>query len=227
MAKPILKANARELRRQGISVGVIAQQLGVARSSVSYWVRDINLSVAQLERLKKRSLSGAEKGRIKGAMANRRKMLRIKKEAFKNARMTIEKLSKHELMLVGTALYWAEGAKKHRKVSFCNSNPEMVRLLINWLESGFGVDKARFAAYVGINQIHKSREKEILAYWRDITGFDAIQFRKTSFKKTRLIKTYDNMDTHFGTLTVYVLKPARLYYKILGLIDALAMVGSK
>ena len=45
---------ARELRRQGLSLGEIRRQLGVAKSSVSLWVRDIELTPEQLERLSAR-----------------------------------------------------------------------------------------------------------------------------------------------------------------------------
>jgi transposase len=45
---------ARKLRSEGLSVREIETRLGVARSSVSLWVRDVELSDAQREALRTR-----------------------------------------------------------------------------------------------------------------------------------------------------------------------------
>src|SRR5437868_4690128 len=45
------KTEARELRKQGLSINDICRRLGVAKSSVSLWVRDIQLTEEQIERL--------------------------------------------------------------------------------------------------------------------------------------------------------------------------------
>jgi predicted transcriptional regulator len=47
MTKMDMQTTARILRQQGKSVGAIAQELGVSKSSVSLWVRDIELSEIQ------------------------------------------------------------------------------------------------------------------------------------------------------------------------------------
>jgi predicted transcriptional regulator len=47
MTKSIERAEARHLRGEGMSVKDIALQLGVAKASVSVWVRDIALTDAQ------------------------------------------------------------------------------------------------------------------------------------------------------------------------------------
>ena len=57
-AKAELKAQARELRQQGWSVRQIERHLGVARSTVSVWVRDIELGPEQRQRLIEQSRLG-------------------------------------------------------------------------------------------------------------------------------------------------------------------------
>lgn len=68
MAKPLLRIKARKLREKGESVNKIAEKLGVSKSTASYWVRDIILSLNQLEKLRSNSLKGAERGRLKGSL---------------------------------------------------------------------------------------------------------------------------------------------------------------
>ncbi len=59
---------ARLLRKQGKSINEIARVLGVARSSVSKWVRTVRLTKKQQTKLKTRELEGAALGRQVSAL---------------------------------------------------------------------------------------------------------------------------------------------------------------
>lgn len=222
MAKSNQKIKARKLRKNGISVNQIAKKVGISKSTASYWVRDIILSVEQLEKLRNNSIQGSERGRLKGAFIQKQKRIAKELKSYADGKSKIRKLSNREMLLIGIALYWAEGAKKTREVQLCNSDPRMINYFINWLISHFGVEPKDIRLIVGINQIHQDRENEVLKYWSEITNFPLAQFRKISYKKTQNKKTYENKSQHFGTLSVKVLKPARYYYKIMGLIQALS-----
>lgn len=126
-----------------------------------------------------------------------------------------------ELLIAGLALYWGEGTKKSREVAFCNSDPKIVKFMITWLTNCFNVPLDRFRCNVGINAIHKEREEIVKNYWSKIIEIPATQFRKTSFKKVKNEKVYDNFNEHYGTLTIKLIKPAEFYYDILGLIEGL------
>ncbi|TSC88014.1 MAG: Uncharacterized protein G01um10147_245 [Microgenomates group bacterium Gr01-1014_7] len=52
MAKSLLRLEAHKLRKKGISVRKIAQTLGISKSTISHWTRDIILTVEQLEALR-------------------------------------------------------------------------------------------------------------------------------------------------------------------------------
>lgn len=221
MAKALQRLKARGMRYEGKSVLEIARKLRVSKSSVSYWTRDIILSERQLEKLRKNSLKGAERGRFRGALAQKKRRLRLIELSNAEGIAKLGILSEKEFFSVGVALYWAEGTKKRREVVFCNSDPSLVNFMIRWLQRGFGVKKDEFAVCVGINEIHRPREKVVRKYWSGITSIPLSQFRKTSFKKVQNKKVYKNFNTHYGTLTVKVLKPARFYYKIMGLIEGL------
>jgi len=75
MAKSLLRLEARKLRKRGISVSKIASYLGISKNSASRWTRDIILSVEQLEKLRKSMLIGAELGRVKSAMIQKKRRL--------------------------------------------------------------------------------------------------------------------------------------------------------
>lgn len=225
MAKPDLRIKARQLRSKGSSINEISKQLNVSKSTTSLWVRDIILNIKQLETLRGKEIAGRKRGRIINAFRQKQKRL----DQINNYRQVgakkIGSLTPRELLLVGLSLYWAEGTKKQRKISFCNSDPLIINFLIRWLANCFHIPTTRLAAYVGINESHRCRNQKVLTYWSQTTKIPLHQFRKTSFKKTKNVKIYDHPENHYGTLTVYVLKPADLYYKILGQIYGLSLAG--
>lgn len=225
MARSLFKNRAIELRRHGRSVKDIAQELGVAKSTASLWVRDVILTIEQLEQLKKSQIKGRERGRIIGALVQKQARLKRIEEAKVEGRRTISSISKREMLLVGLALYAGEG-NKTREVRFCNSDPKIINFMINWLIICFGINRNQIRLAVGINEAHRSRELLVKDYWSKTTNLPLSCFVKTSFKKTSSHKIYENFNEHFGTLDVRILQSKGLYYKIGGLIEALLGQGS-
>lgn len=225
MAKYDLRLKAREMRSAGESVKKIAQNLGIAKSTVSIWVRDIILSVEQLESLKNNSIKGAERGRLLSAFMQKERRHKLMEDSYLDGKEYLGKISDREFLIAGLALYWGEGSKKSRNLRINNSDPKMLVFMLNWFRKFFSIKNDDIRLIVGINVIHKKRDKIVRKYWSDITGVPLNYFRKTSFKKINNKKVYSNYDQYFGVLTIDVLKPTRFYYKIIGLIEALATPG--
>lgn len=225
MAKYELRIKAREMRSKGESVKDIAKTLRVAKSTASLWVRDIILSVNQLEKLRKKEIKGAELGRLRSALKQKERRKSLIEYNNKLGLKNIGKLTKRELLISGLAIYWGEGSKKSREVELCNSDPNLIKFMLNWFINVINIKPEEIKCWVGINEIHRERDKIVRQYWSKITGIPLNQFRKTSFKKVTNKKIYANFNEHYGTLALSVIKPARYYYKILGLIEALSTAG--
>jgi transcriptional regulator with XRE-family HTH domain len=223
MAKYLLRQKARELRGKGISVKTIAEELGVSKGTVSLWVRDIILSIEQMEKLKNSALRGAELGRLKSALLQKNRRLKIIYDAKQLGVQQLSKLTDREFLIAGVALYWGEGSKKSREFSFCNSDPEMVKFLIRWLQKCFNVRSEDIKASVGINEIHFKREEVVRKYWSEVLEIPLNQFTKTSFKKVANKKVYQNFDHHYGTIRIKIARSGALYYKVLGLLEGLSV----
>jgi transcriptional regulator with XRE-family HTH domain len=226
MAKYDLRIKAREMRSKGESVKDIAKRLGVSKGTISIWVRDIILSVDQLEKLKQKSIKGGELGRLKGCLMQKERRLTAIENGNKWGITNTVSMSDREFFFTGVALYWAEGAKKRSGLMICNSDPELINFMISWWKKFFNVETKRFILRIGINKIHRKREREVKEFWSGITNIPLNQFRKTSFKKSKPHKVYENYSTHYGTLSVKVLKPGQMYYNILGLIKGISRQGS-
>lgn len=227
MAKYDLRLKARQLRSEGESVKVIAKILRIARSTSSLWVRDIILTVNQLEKLRNNEIKGAELGRLRGALKQKEnRRLRIR-QGEDDAKKILGEISERDLFVAGIGLYWAEGAKNRGTIQFFNSDLKMIRLIMLWLKLFFGVEKNEIRARVGVNESHRGREEIIKKYWSEGTGIPLSQFTSTSFKKVKNKKVYENFDQHYGILSLNILKPSRFYCRIMGLINALPEAGCR
>lgn len=221
MAKYKERLNARELRIRGKSIGQIASLVGVSKSSVSLWCRDIILTKQQLNTIMQKEDLGRVEGRMKAWEWHRKeKRERMGKHHIKG-KGRIGEITDRELLLVGLSLYWAEGSKRDGVVSLVNSDPIMIMVFIEWLTRCFYVRNIDLTCKVGINESHKNRLEVVEKYWSDAVGIPRDQFRLASLKKVNNMKVYANRDNHYGSLVVRVKKSTNMFYEILGCIAGL------
>jgi transcriptional regulator with XRE-family HTH domain len=104
-----LRVEAGRLRQeQGKTLDEIAAALGVAKSTVSGWVRDIELTPAQIATINvNRRIYGNQQ---RGAEVNRERAreLRLKQQSAGR----LKAREGRPLHMAGCMMYWAEGARK-------------------------------------------------------------------------------------------------------------------
>ncbi|MEK7127343.1 MAG: hypothetical protein AAB838_01295, partial [Patescibacteria group bacterium] len=183
-------------------------------------------SIEQLEKIRGKEIKGRELGRTRASQNRRQQRIDTENKRIEEGMNYFKNISAHELMVAGLALYAGEGSKTKRTVCFCNSDPLIIKLMINWLRVCFGVTDDRFRLSIGINEIHREREGLVKDYWANITKLKSIHFNKTSFKKVQSKKVYTNFNQHFGTLDIKILRSTQIYYKIAGLIRGLLSQGN-
>ena len=220
MAKFKKKIQAHQLRKQGKSIKDIAQSLGVAKSTVSIWCRDITLTKRQEDRLVRNQVKAGHKGRLMGAAINKRKKEGNIKQQESIAKNILGNLTARDKLMLGIGLYWGEGVKMGSGgASLVNSDPAVVLFARQWFEQ-LGVQRNEFRPYVFISQMHKKREQAILKFWSHHLDIPISQFHNVIFLKGRPKKVYENHDSYYGTLALRVRRSTSLKYKILGLIKA-------
>jgi transposase-like protein len=166
------RMEARRLRREGgLSMKEIARILGVSVSSVSRWVRDIELDDAKLLSMRCRAAQRRSQASVEWARTRRR-------EAQEAGRRRA--LDRDPLHIAGCMLFWAEGAKARNAVVFTNSDPAMVRLFARFLRECCGVrdDKIRVACNLFAD--HVDRVREIEDHWLDAATLPRSQLRKST-----------------------------------------------
>lgn len=205
-----------------MSVKNIAKKLGISKSSASIWCRDIILSPKQIIALQEQMLRGNYRGCLKGAWVQHvrrvREIKKIQQQGFKK----VGRLSARDVLLIGLALYWGEGMKKEGRARIVNSDPHIIKFILHWFQSIWGIPKERFTLNILINEAHKDRIKEVQDYWSKLVDIPHNQFTKATFIKAKNKKVYENFSKHYGTLTIAVQKGVNLRHLILGAISAIS-----
>jgi len=171
------RKKARRLRREkGASVKELAGLLGVSKSTVSLWVRDIELTEAQREALRRRM-----GGRIDGSRVNALRALarrRVEQE------MGRAEARRGELLhAAGCMLYWAEGSRNRNTIEFVNSDPAMVSFFLRFLRRCFAVPDSKVRVTCNLFADHVERQYQIEQFWLDTLGVARGCLRKSTVNR--------------------------------------------
>lgn len=217
MAYILLRERVQSMRRQGNSINDIALKTKAPKSTVSYWCRDIALSPLQIERLAKKSRLASRIGALHAAEHKRALRLRAVEEEMRNGRDDVGRLSKRDLFVLGAALYWGEGYKKgNEECGLTNSDPDIIRAFIHWLEEIYDIPRSRLIARVSVNRLHEKRLRLIERHWSRVTGIPLSQFSRPSVIMSTSRKVYANPGRHVGTIRIKVRRATALRRRILG-----------
>jgi transcriptional regulator with XRE-family HTH domain len=220
-AKDAVRAQARELRKKGLDYEEIAAELGVSKSSVSLWVRDMPTPPHLTpEESSKRAVEGMR--RYWAAQRPLREAVRGR--VVTAAAAEIGKLSGRELLIAGAVAYWCEGAKskpwrRNDRVAFINSDPGLITLFLCFLElAGVSRDSVTYRL-----SIHESADLSAAErFWLDVTGAEPGQFRKPTLKRHNPKTVRKNTgDDYHGCLIIAVRLSAVLYQRIEGWAEAI------
>jgi hypothetical protein len=166
------RQRARELRAQAWTIGEIVAELGVSRSSVSVWVRDVDFDeAARAARAgANRRLGARKRGPNRLQQRKQAEIDRLLAEGVER----IGRLSHRDLLIAGTALYAGEGAKRDGS----SGSPTAIRAWSCCSASGcvgfFDVDESRLRVHLYLHQgLDLDRAS---SFWSDLTGIPLSQF---------------------------------------------------
>lgn len=164
---------ARDLRAQGWTYKEICAELGVSKSSVSLWCRDVPVDDAVwAKRVRSNKRYGARTRANALSVRRQQQIDRLRADAIAR----IDQLSDRDLLVSGTALYAAEGSKTDGSVVFPNSDPRMIAFFLLWLRRFFSVDESRLRLRLYLHEgldIDAANE-----FWSQLTAIPMTQFGK-------------------------------------------------
>lgn len=214
------RKKARDMRSRGCSVKEITDALGVAKSSVSVWVRDIELTSEQKSALSDRCYQWGAKN--KGAQTNKR----VAAEARDRWRNKGYEIAVEDIdFRVICALYWGEGAKvTPGTASISNSDAGLLRLWGKWIISMGYLNRMNFRVqYYSENGIS---EEQIWEKWKNDLDFildeHRRKFTKCVINRASQRKKIGSLPYGTANLSVYSVE---LLANIFGGIDYLRAYG--
>ncbi|MBI3261500.1 hypothetical protein HYZ64_03995 [Candidatus Berkelbacteria bacterium] len=223
MLKFARKNRAINLREQGKSYREILQEVDVAKSTLSLWLRDVGLSRPQIQHLTEKKRNAA----LRGSQTRHRQRIEITSRIKQAAQNEIVKLTNRELWLMGIMLYWAEGSKEKdhhpgSRVTFTNSDPDMAKVFLKWLTEIVKIPENQILYSIYIHENHRERINKVKRYWaenlrRDLNFFDNVYYKKGNPKTTR-----NNIGAdYFGLVRITVKASSSLNRKIAGWVEGI------
>ena len=223
MVHKTFKIKAIELRKQGFSYREILKQVPVAKSTLALWLQSVHLSIPQKQALTQKKLNAARRG----AETKRRQRLLSTERLINKARQQIGQLSAREKLLVGAALYWAEGAKQRpgsisAGVNFNNSDPLMLGFFKKWLLESVGVNQSDLKFEIYLHESQKHRLPEVKKYWAQTLGEPLESLATVYFKKNVIKRNRKNTENgYYGLVRVRVRSSSKLNRTIAGWVEGI------
>jgi len=209
--KVVERARARELRAEAFTLQEIADRLGVAKGTVSVWVRDVDFEPRPRRKARRR-------GPNKLQRAKAAEIERCRVEGMER----IGRLTDREFLMAGLGLYAGDGAKGGGEVSFANSNPDMIQFFCAWFRRFFEVDEARLRIHLYLHADLDLERAEV--FWSSLSGIPRNQFHKAY--RASVDPTMRSNRHEFGCCHVRYGSTLALR-QILGMMRAMFLVSSQ
>jgi hypothetical protein len=216
--KSYLKERAVELRKNGLTYREIMEQIPIAKSTLSDWLRSVGLSKEQKQILTAKRLAA----RQLGAQAKHAQRIAQTEEIMEVAKEDVGVISQRELWLIGVMLYWAEGSKEKEyrpgsRASFTNSDPDMIRIFLRWLIEVCNKDLSDITFDIYIHELHRHRTEEIINFWAKTIHCDASDFQHIYYKKGNPKTLRKNVGiSYHGIIKINVKSSSKLTRTIAG-----------
>lgn len=187
-----LKEEAIQLRKKGTSIKTIEVRLGIARSTLSGWLRSIQLTDEQKEKLKKNHENALVHARVKAVLwHNQQKAIRLKL-AEENAMQTLNQLNLKDAAVLDLALaflYLGEGAKTSDSTLLGNSNPIILNFFIAVLVKNYNLKIEKISCFLHLRA--DQDPDELKQYWSKVLEIPLQNFKKASIDQRTLgVATY-------------------------------------
>jgi len=191
-----IREKAFKLRNEGYSYNYIAEQIKIAKSTLSEWFKGIPFTANghTLDTIAKARLaSGAYKYHVK---------YKSLEKAELQAKKDIGSLSKRDMMMLGLGLYIGEGGKTDGITRIINSDPRVIKLGTKWLKNSFGIDTINIRVRLFIYP--DSVEKDCIKYWSKSTEIPINQFFKSTVDRRTNKKISNKNKLPFGTAHISI-----------------------
>ena len=189
-----LKSEAVRLRKSGKSLPFIHQKLGIPKSTLSYWFKDISLTTKQKDKLHRdwqNALVAARKEAVKWHNGEKLKRIHIAEKKAIDVLENIDFESDSILELSLAVLYLAEGFKKNEETGLGSSDPNTLRFFLRALKKLYNLDVTRVRCELYLR--YDQDPEELKRYWAKELSLPLLNFKHVHVDKRTIGRsTYDH-----------------------------------
>jgi len=181
-------------------VNEIRNALGVSKSSVSLWVRDVELSDDARARL----LAHTRLGPMLAAERRAENFRELRRSYQARGRAWVRELGPE--YAAGCMLFWAEGSKNRNVAQLTNADPDLCAVFLRFLRTFFAVPDRKVALTCNLFADHAERRREIEIYWLTKLDLPESCLRKSivnNYSKYSQKKRQNNLPYGTCRLTAY------------------------
>jgi len=189
-----LKEDAIKLRKRGNSFRQIEKKLGVAKSTLSGWFRNLNISEKNKIRLHNNWTNALQKARVKASIWHKAQKIKRLKEASDSAFKTLETIDLNNIPLLELTLallYLGEGSKRNDDTAIGSTDPMILKFFVSLLKNVYNVPVQKIRCQLNLRA--DQNIEEIKKYWSKTLKIPSSNFRFAS-KDARTLgsKTYSS-----------------------------------
>lgn len=182
---------ALKLRKSGFSYSYIANELTVAKSTLSDWLSHEPYTPNAY------TVATLGKARTASILKSQSKKSSSLARAQSEADHEIGDITSRDLLMFGLGLYFGEGSKTADIVRIVNADPAFIEIAMLWFES-LGVRREQFSP-----RIHLYPDNNIATctkFWSQVTGLPIRQFQRPSIDVRMDKKRKKYRKLPYGTL---------------------------
>lgn len=218
--KKELKKEAIELRKQGLSYSEILNKVKVAKSTLSEWLRSVELAKKQRQLISEKRIAG----RLRAIQSIRRNKIKRVSDIKDSAIREVPRLIRDPFWLAGVILYWGEGSKEHIHacpVKFTNMDLQMHRLFLSWLRKYFAIKDDQLVFQLFIHE--KADVEKAQRFWMKNLCFTEDKLRIYFKKHNPKTKRKHIGEGYHGVLSTIIYKSIPFNRRIAGWIEGVVV----
>lgn len=211
------KELAIRLRKQGRTYGEISKKIQISKSTLSGWLKDVEVPAEFISRIQQKKLEAVRLG----WEARRKERIDRTHRIAASARQEVASLMREPLWLVGVTLYWAEGHKEKIwnsgvLVTFTNMDENTIVIFMNWCREFLDVKENDFVHSLYIHDSRKKDSAEMQKWWAQKLSIHpediAIYYKKSAIRHVR----HNDNDGYNGVFRIRVRKSVDMNRRIAG-----------
>ena len=218
------------LRLQGQSYSEIQKVVdGISKSTLSLWLKNLVLSDIARARLAERERKRSVEALIRRNKRQTLVALERRSAILNKYKSEVGSMSRRDLIIIGAALYWAEGHKRPIKrnsreltnhaVSFTNADPQMLKIFLKFLYEICEIPLGNIK--IGVRIFQHLNEEVVLSYWSRTLAIPLNNFTKTYIGISRSStgkRPFNRLP--YGVVQIRIYN-TNLFHRIMGWIDGL------